>query len=75
VVTPFGCMKRIVLFAAVNIAVLAVITAIAELLGLDRYLAARGLSLMGLLVLSAIFGFGGAFISTLALLQECSIHS
>jgi heat shock protein HtpX len=56
-------MKRILLFAAVNIAVLAVITAIVELLGLDRYLAVRGLSLTGLLVLSAIFGFGGAFIS------------
>jgi hypothetical protein len=37
-------MKRIVLFGAVNIAVFAVVTAIVELLGLDRYLAARGLS-------------------------------
>lgn len=56
-------MKRVVLFAAVNIAVLVVITAVVELLGLDRYLAARGQSLTGLLVLSAPFGFGGAFIS------------
>jgi heat shock protein HtpX len=56
-------MKRIVLFAAVNIAVLAVITVIVELLGLGRSLAGYGLSLTGLLVLSAIFGFGGAFIS------------
>lgn len=56
-------MKRIVLFAAVNIAVLAVITAIVELLGLDRYLRGYGLSLAGLLALSAVFGFGGAFIS------------
>jgi heat shock protein HtpX len=56
-------MKRIILFAAVNIAVLAVITAVVEILGLDRYLAARGLSLTGLLILSAIFGFGGSFIS------------
>ena len=56
-------MKRIVLFAAVNIAVLVVITAVVELLGLDRYLAAHGQSLTGLLVLSALFGFGGAFIS------------
>lgn len=65
--SPFAafsdCMKRIVLFVTVNIAVLAVITAIVELLGLDRYLAARGLSLTGLLALSAIFGFGGALIS------------
>lgn len=56
-------MKRIVLFAAVNIAVLVVITIVVELLGLDRYLAVRGVSLTGLLTLSAVFGFGGAFIS------------
>lgn len=56
-------MKRIILFAAVNIAVLAVITAVVEFLGLGRYLGAYGLSVPGLLVLSAIFGFGGAFIS------------
>ena len=56
-------MKRIILFAAVNIAVLAVITVVVELLGLDRYLAARGVSLTGLLILSAVFGFGGAFVS------------
>ena len=56
-------MKRIVLFAAVNIAVLAVITAIVESLGLDRHLAGYGMSLPGLLVLSAVFGFGGSFIS------------
>ena len=56
-------MKRIVLFAAVNIAVLAVITVVVELLGLDRYLAVRGVSLNGLLIVSALFGFGGAFVS------------
>lgn len=56
-------MKRIVLFAAVNIAVLAVISLIVELLGLDRYLGGYGFDLPGLLALSAVFGFGGAFIS------------
>lgn len=56
-------MKRILLFAAVNIAVLVVITAVVEVLGLDRYLTAYGMSLGGLLLLSAVFGFGGAFIS------------
>lgn len=56
-------MKRILLFVAVNIAVLAVITAVVEALGLDRYLAAQGLSLTGLLALSAVFGFGGSFMS------------
>ena len=58
-------MKRIIWFAAVNIAVLVVITAIVEAFGLDRYLGAYGLSLGGLLALSAVFGFGGAFVSLL----------
>lgn len=56
-------MKRIVLFAATNIAVLVVLSVVARLSGLDAYLAARGGSLTALLWLSAIFGFGGAFIS------------
>lgn len=56
-------MKRIVLFAAVNIAILAMLTAVVQILGLGGYLAAHGQSLTGLLILSAIFGFGGAFIS------------
>ncbi len=56
-------MKRVVLFAAVNIAVLVVIAAIVQILGLDRYLAAYGMGLTDLLVFSAIFGFGGAFVS------------
>lgn len=56
-------MKRILLFAVTNIAVLLVLTVIAKLFGLDVYLAERGGSLSGLLWLSAIFGFGGAFIS------------
>lgn len=56
-------MKRILLFALTNIAVLIVISVIVKLFGLDAYLAARGQNLTGLLVLSAAFGFGGAFIS------------
>ena len=56
-------MKRVLLFAATNVAVLVVLSVVAKLLGLDAYLAARGGSLTGLLWLSAIFGFGGAFIS------------
>ncbi len=67
-------MKRIIWFAAVNVAVLVVITVIAQLLGLDRYLRGYGLGLGGLLALSAVFGFGGAFIS-LALSKWLAIHS
>ena len=56
-------MKRILLFAATNLAVLVVISVVAKVLGLDAYLAARGGSLEGLLLLSVAFGMGGALIS------------
>jgi len=56
-------MKRILLFIFTNLAVLAVLTIVARLLGLDTWLAAHGESFGGLLVWAALFGFGGAFIS------------
>ena len=56
-------MKRIVWFVAVNIAVLVTVTVIVGVFRLDLYLSAYGLNLGGLLVLSGVFGFGGAFIS------------
>ncbi len=56
-------MKRIFLFLATNIAVMLVLSVVASLLGVDRYLTANGLNLPALLAFSAIFGFGGSFIS------------
>lgn len=67
-------MKRIAWFAVANIAVLVVITVIVQALGLERYLAPYGLNLGGLLALSAVFGFGGAFVS-LALSKWLAVHS
>jgi heat shock protein HtpX len=58
-------MKRIFLLLVTNVAVLAVLTIVAHLIGLDRWLAVRGSSLGALLVLAAVFGFGGAFVSLL----------
>lgn len=58
-------MKRIFLFLATNIAVLAVLSVVAHLFGLDRWLAVRGSSLGALLVFAALFGVGGAFLSLL----------
>ncbi|HEY1892739.1 MAG TPA: protease HtpX [Steroidobacteraceae bacterium] len=58
-------MKRIFLLLVTNLAVLAVLTIVAHLIGLDQWLAARGSSLGALLVFAAVFGFGGAFISLL----------
>jgi heat shock protein HtpX len=59
-------MKRIFLLVATNFAVLAVLSISMQLLGIDRMLAEdAGLNLQGLLVMAAVFGFGGSFISLL----------
>ncbi len=56
-------MKRVFLLVATNIAVMIVLSIVASLLGVDRFLTQNGLNLGALLAFSAIFGFGGAFIS------------
>jgi heat shock protein HtpX len=56
-------MKRIFLFIATNIAVLAVLSVVMNLLGVDRMLAQNGQDPVALLIMAAIFGFGGSFIS------------
>jgi heat shock protein HtpX len=58
-------MKRILLFLATNIAVLVVLSIVLRLLGVDRILdeSGTGLNIYNLLVFSAVFGFGGSFIS------------
>jgi len=58
-------MKRIALFLATNIAVLAVIAIIVNVLGLGRIADANGLNLGALLALSAVIGFTGSIISLL----------
>ncbi len=58
-------MKRIFLFVMTNLAVMLVLSVAAHLLGIDRYLDARGENMTGLLIVSAFFGFGGALISLL----------
>jgi heat shock protein HtpX len=55
-------MKRVLLFVLTNVAVMVVLSSVVYLLGLDRYLSGRG-GMGGLLLVAAIFGFGGAFIS------------
>src|SRR3954470_15014397 len=58
-------MKRIALFLLTNVAVLAVISIIVNVLGLDRFLTAEGLNLSSLLLFSAVGGFTGSIISLL----------
>lgn len=60
-------VKRIGLFLATNIAVLVVLSVAVRLLGLEDVLrgTGAGLDLTGLLLISAIIGFAGSFISLL----------
>jgi heat shock protein HtpX len=58
-------MKRTVLFLATNIAVIAVMTIVLSLLGVDRFLTGTGLNLPMLLVFSLVVGFTGSIISLL----------
>src|SRR5690554_3767330 len=58
-------MKRIVLFLMTNFAVLLVLSATMNVLGVGRYLTENGLDLTQLLIFAAIIGFTGSIISLL----------
>jgi len=58
-------MKRILLFIATNLAVVLLLSVIASVLGVDRFLTQNGLDLQSLLWFSLLMGFGGSFISLL----------
>lgn len=60
-------MKRVLLFLVTNIAVMVVLGIVLSVLGFEGYLDQQGvdLNLQSLLVFSAVFGMGGAFISLL----------
>jgi heat shock protein HtpX len=60
-------MRRIFLFLLTNIAILVLLSITLSLLGVESLLAENGsdLNLQALLIFSALFGFGGAFISLL----------
>ena len=58
-------MMRILLFLATNAAVLVLISVVFQVLGIEGILAENGvdLNLQALLIMSAVIGFGGSFIS------------
>jgi heat shock protein HtpX len=58
-------MKRIFLFLVTNIAVMVVLTIVANMLGLDRALAANGGNWGSVLAFCALLGFGGSIFSLL----------
>ena len=57
--------KRVALFLATNIAILVVLGVVLRILGVDNYLDDQnvGINYEALLIFSAVFGFGGSFIS------------
>jgi len=69
-------MMRILLFLATNAAVLVLISVVFQMLGIEGILAQNGvdLNLQALLVMSAVIGFGGSFIS-LAMSKFMAKHS
>ena len=58
-------MKRIALFLITNMAILVVLSVVLRVLGVDSILDEQGtgLNMNALLIMSAVIGFGGAFIS------------
>ena len=58
-------MKRILLLIATNFAVMLVLSVVVSILGLDQWLTESGIDWYSMLLMSAVFGFGGAFISLL----------
>jgi heat shock protein HtpX len=55
--------KRIFLFMAVNILIVATISIVMSLLGVQPYLTDKGINYQSLIVFCLLWGFGGAFIS------------
>jgi heat shock protein HtpX len=59
-------MKRIMLFLATNIAILLILSVSLQLLGIDSMLdQAGGINMQALLIMAAVLGMGGSFISLL----------
>lgn len=67
-------MKRILVYIAVNLAVVLTLSFVMNLLGIGHYLGARGIDYRSLLVYCALFGFAGSFIS-LQLSRWMAIHA
>mgnify|MGYP000526427385 CR=1 FL=1 len=58
-------MKRIVLFILTNLAVMLVLSATLQILGVNRFLTQQGLNIQMLLIFSLVVGFTGAIFSLL----------
>lgn len=55
--------KRVFLFVSVNILIIATLSTVMSLLGVQPYLDAKGINYKSLMIFCVLWGFGGAFIS------------
>jgi len=55
--------KRVFLFVSVNILIIATLSTLMSVLGVQPYLDAKGINYQSLMIFCALWGFGGAFIS------------
>lgn len=55
--------KRILLFVSVNILIVATLSVVLSILGVQPYLTGKGINFTQLLLFCSVWGFGGAFIS------------
>lgn len=55
--------KRVFLFITTNILIIATISIVMSVLGVQQYLDAKGINYQSLLIFCVLWGFGGAFIS------------
>jgi heat shock protein HtpX len=55
--------KRVFLFVSVNILIIATISIVMSILGVQPYLDAKGINYQSLMIFCVLWGFGGAFIS------------
>ncbi len=68
-------MLRVLLFLGTNLAIMLVLGIVCSIFGIDRWAYGQaGINLQGMLILCAVFGMGGAFIS-LALSKVIARHS
>jgi len=57
-------MLRVILFLGTNLAIMLVLSVVVSIFGIDRWAYSHtGMNLQGMLILCAVFGMGGAFIS------------
>ena len=57
-------MLRVLLFVGTNLAIMLVLSIVVSLFGIDRWAYSHaGINLQGMLILCAVFGMGGSFIS------------